>query len=261
MRTTAQYAASLVFIASVALAAAATLEAQTHHITLERGFPVRVEDAYPAAYREWELEVPLQYDRTRDGKNLYEAVPELVYGIIRNADVALSVPVRVGTADKTGSGDIELEAFYNFNNEGLSLPAFALKAGAALPTGRHSRGLDTHLLLIATRSITNHLDRLHFNIEFAHNADPRPDERDNRWAFIVGYSGRLGPDMMIVADIIREQEREEGEASNVVELGLRRMLTPLAVVSAGFGTGFGDESPPFRLDLGLQVLLTPALLN
>lgn len=261
MRSTARYATIVLLAATAWLGGAAGLHAQTFHINLEENFPIRVEDAYPSPYLEWEFEFPFRYDRTRDGKNLYELIPELAYGVVRNGDIAVAVPVRLGTADKTGSGDIELEGFYNFNNEGLILPAFALKGVAVLPTGRDSDGLDAHLLLIATKSITNRLDRLHFNVEFTNNADPLPEERDTRWAFIVGYSGRLGPDMLIVADVIREQERREDEASNIVELGLRRMVTPLAVVSAAFGAGFGDESPPFRFALGLQVILTPALFD
>ncbi len=260
MNTTARHTVSLLLAVAVRAGGPAALPAQTHHINLEEGFPLRVEDAYASPYGNWEFELPFRYDRTRDERDLFELAPEIAYGIARNADVAVAVPVLLGSADKTGSGNIELEAFYNFNTEGLILPAFALKGVAVLPTGRDSDGLDTRLLLIATRSIGNRLDRLHFNVEFENNADPRPEERDDRWTFILGYSGRMGPDMMIVADVIREQERRKDEASNVVELGLRRMLTPLIVLSTAVGAGFGDESPPFRFVLGFQAELTPALV-
>ncbi|MFW6201108.1 MAG: hypothetical protein ACOC8B_00900, partial [Gemmatimonadota bacterium] len=235
---------SAVFIGLVGDAARAPAAVQTHHINLEENFPLEVEDAYPGAYGSWELELPFRYDRTRDGRNLYELVPEVAYGIVRNADISVAVPVRFGTADRTGSGDIEVEAFYNFNTEGLVLPAFALEGAAIVPSGRDTDGVDTRLRLIATRSISNRLDRLHANVQYEHNDAPLPGEHDHRWLFILGYSGRLGPDMLIVADIIREQERMEDEAANVVELGLRAMIAPLVVGSAAFGTGFGDESPP-----------------
>lgn len=255
-----RYAAMLVLAAGVSLGAPMAVHAQTDHINLEEGFPLEVEDAYPSPYRNWEFELPFRYNRKRNERNLFLLAPELAYGIIRNADVSVAVPVRLGSADKTGSGNIELEALYNFNNEGLIFPAFALKGVAIFPTGRDSDGVDTRFRLIATKSISNRLDRLHLNVQFENNADPLPDERDDRWTFILGYSGRLGPDMMIVADVIREQDRKDGEESNVVEVGLRRMLTPLMVLSSAVGTGFGDESPRFRFVLGLQAALTPALL-
>lgn len=66
--------------------------------------------------------------------------------------------------------------------------------------------------------------------------------------------------MMLVADVVREQERREDEASNVVEVDFRYTLTPLIVASSALGAGFGDESPPFRFVLGLQVELTPAVV-
>lgn len=259
MKTVARQIARLVLVACVCVTGPEVLHAQ-EHISLEKGFPLQVEDAYPSPYRDWEFEISSLYDRTRDERNLFVLAPEIAYGIAPNADVAVAVPVFLGSADKTGSGDIELEAFYTFNTEGLIFPAFALKGTAIFPTGRDSHGVGSQILLIATKSISNRLDRLHFNVEFENNADPLPDERDNRWTFIIGYSGRLGPDMMIVADVVREQGRKEDEASNVIELGLRRMLTPLAVLSTAVGAGFGDESPPFRFVLALQAVLTPALL-
>jgi hypothetical protein len=50
------------------------------------------------------------------------------------------------------SGDLHLGVLYNFNTETLQLPAFAVRVEADLPTGVNSRGIDTQITGIMTRS-------------------------------------------------------------------------------------------------------------
>lgn len=49
---------------------------------------------------------------------------------------------------------------------------------------------------------------------------------------------------------------DEDREANLVEAGARWQLTPLAVLSAGAGAGFLDESPQFRFLVGVQHTLT-----
>jgi len=70
-----------------------------------------------------------------------------------------------------------------------------------------------------------------------------------------GYSRPLGPDTFLVADVGREEMRTRGEEANFAEAGIRRQLTPLAVISIGGGAGFGDDSPRFQFTLGFQYSL------
>jgi hypothetical protein len=104
---------------------------------------------------------------------------------------------------------------------------------------------DSTAKLMGTRSISNRLNRLHLNLELTHNA-PREEERSTRYAAVPGYSTRLGPDTIFVADSVREQERKYGENANVAEIGFRRQPTPLLILSFGVGAGIGAELPKFR---------------
>src|SRR6266581_988370 len=54
---------------------------------------------------------------------------------------------------------------------------------------------------------------------------------------IVAYDHRLGPDTMLVTDFVREQEREKNNTATIVEMGIRRQMTPLTVLGIGLGTG------------------------
>lgn len=224
------------------------------HSNLEEGLPVQVEDAYPIAYLSREIQGLARYDRTDQGEDRVVLDPRLEFGFARNWQGKISVPFQTGSADRTGSGDIGLEAFYNFNTETLRLPAFALSGRADFPTGRNSRGVDSQLKFIVTQTLGKGtgLDRLHLNLIYRNNARPEENEARHRYAAILGYSRRAGPDTTLVADFVREQEREKKKHANIVEIGLRRQLTPLALLAIGVGAGIGEDSPKFRLMAAFQ---------
>ncbi len=224
------------------------------HTNLEEGLPTEVEDAYPIAYRGRELQFQGRYERTADGKNQYVLDPRLEVGFARNWQAKIAVPFRLGSGDKTGSGDVGLEVFHNFNNESLRLPAIAVSLRADLPSGRDSRGIDTQFKFIATKSLgtARKLQRVHFNLIYANNAKASAGERSNRTAGILGYSQRLNADTIGILDYVREQDRAEGVVSNIIEVGLRRQINPQTALALGVGAGVSKESPDFRLTAGVQ---------
>jgi hypothetical protein len=229
------------------------LASAADHLNLEEGLPTQIEDAYPIAYRGREFQASMQYDRTGDHKDRFTMEPRVEFGFAPNWQGKITVPFYVGSADRTDSGNVGLEAFYNFNTEGIFLPAFALSARADLPTGKDSAGMDTTLKALMTRSITKTgLDRVHLNVAWKHNAGARDEQRDDLYRVIVGYSRRIGADTVAIVDFIREQEIERKREANIVEVGLRRQITPLTVITTGVGAGIGDESPSFRAMLGFQ---------
>jgi len=235
------------------LSPGAEFAAAADHSNLEEGLPTQVEDAYPIALGGREIQALFRFDKTKKGENLFHIVPRLEYGFAANWQGKLEVPILAGNADRRGSGDIRLELLYNFNTEGLIVPAFALTGGLDFPSGIKSRGVDPRLKFIVTKSITQTgLDRLHFNFAWRHNFRNRGDERQNLFTTILGYSRRLDADTTFVADFVRELEIEKKQESNVFEFGVRRQLDPLTTVSAAAGPGVGDESPKYRIVLGVQ---------
>jgi hypothetical protein len=233
-----------------------TASAQTDHVNLEEGLPTELEDAYPTAYRNREVQFFTRYERTRDGKDRVTFQPTLEFGVFRNAELKFTAPFFAGSADKTGSGDIQAELLYNFNTESRKLPAFAVVGRVTAPSGRRSAGVDTAVKFIATKSISNRLDRLHLNLELERNGGARFDERNTLYRAIFGYSGRIGADTLFVADFVRKQERMRGENSNIVEAGFRRQINPLTIITFGAGVGIGEQSPKFRFTIGIQRTIT-----
>jgi hypothetical protein len=78
------------------------------HSNLEEGLPVQVEDAYPIAYRGQELQGLFRYDHLRHGQDRFVLDPRLEVGFPLNGQLKLAVPFLLGSADRTGSGDIGL---------------------------------------------------------------------------------------------------------------------------------------------------------
>ena len=57
---------------------------------------------------------------------------------------------------------------------------------------------------------------------------------------------------MFLADLVRQQERQEGEDSTILEAGLPRQVSEHVTLAGGLGFGLGEDSPPFRATVGVQ---------
>lgn len=226
--------------------------ARTDHVNFEAGLPTSLENAYPTAYRNREFQFFTRYERGRDGTDRVTLNPRVEFGPFRNTQVKIEAPFHTGSGDKTGSGDVRVEAFYNFNTEGRKPPAFAIVGGVFAPSGRNGAGLDTAVQFIATKSVSDRFDRIHLNVELERNAGARFDERYSLYRANSGYSGRIGADNLLVADFGRRQERMRGENSSVIEAVIRRQLNPLRVLTFGAGAGIGEQAPRVQISIGIQ---------
>ncbi|WP_237707571.1 transporter [Desulfocurvibacter africanus] len=243
--------AMILAVAAIALPSSATAH---DHDKIDDNIPLRVEDAYATPYRNREFQGVYRYTRTDGGDNEFLLEPILEVGVWRNAEVELSAPFLLGNSDGRGSGDINLSGLYNFNQEGLWIPALGLKGRLTFPSGEDSEGVDTELKFLATKTLGHSLfyNQLHVNASWMHNDAPLGDERRDHWAAVLGWSARLTPDLVFVADVWREETKVEDEEQNVAEIGLRYQLRPNLTVAIGGGPGFGDESPEFLTTTGIQ---------
>ncbi len=248
-RTICQH--SLLLLALVALLTRANA---ADHNNLDEGLPTQLSDAYPIEYYGREIQTSLSYERTAEGEDLFVVEPRLELGFAPNWQGTLHVPFEFGSGAAEGISALGVEALYNFNTEGIWLPGFALSGRADFPTGPATHGIDTTAKFILTKSIgrTSFLNQLHLNVAWLHNDDPQRGERDNRYQLVAGWSARLDADTIGIIDYVREQELERGITSDIIEVGLRRQITPRLVLSAGVGAGVSDDSPKFRATLGLQ---------
>ncbi len=98
----------------------AALTGQIDYRNMDDDRPVLTEDAYPVERHAFELLLPYAYERERDGPSLHGFTPEIEYGVIRNGQLGIKLPV--AGAQGNGNTDWGLAGLwvfelYNLNSE------------------------------------------------------------------------------------------------------------------------------------------------
>lgn len=245
-----------IVLMSVAVVAMASGEVYAiDHTNLDEGRPLRLEDAYTIADGEIAIEAGGGFTLQRRGSNRGVFPAEILYGAYPNLQVGVGTTLSTDPRDvddRPKSGDLQLSALYNFNQETISLPAFALKVGLDTPTGVGAKGYGVELKGIITKSIERL--SLHLNAGYEFLVATGPGERDGRYKFALGASYPIGAPQFtratLVGDVFAEQSTRRGESTFVgAEVGLRYQLTPRIVWDVGIGTEFAG--PAHRSDLFL----------
>jgi hypothetical protein len=231
------------------------------HTNLDEGRPLRLEDAYAIGDGEIALEAGGGFTLQRRGPNRGIFPVEILYGAYPNLQVGAGTTLSTDprdVEDRPKSGDLQVSALYNFNQETISLPAFALKVGLDTPTGVDAHGYGLELKGIITKSVERLSLHLNAGYEFL-IATPRGD-RDGRYKFALGASYPIGAPQFtratLVGDVFAEQSTRRGESTFVgTEVGLRYQLTPRMVWDLGIGTEFAGpvHRSDFFLTTGVSV--------
>jgi hypothetical protein len=227
---------------------------------LNRDLPLSFEDATPIEQGKTDAQVSARWESAENGDDLLTIEPQVQFGVAKDMQLGVSVPLIAGEGDRSGSGDLETELIWNFMKGDESTPSLALLAGVILPTGHSNDGLDTRLGLLLSKGIKGGTSadnesgehRVHLNVIWDHNSAERSDERRDRLSAAFGYSWHYDEDTALLADLVRTYERQEGQESTVLEFGVLRAINDKLDGAAGIGFGLGDESPDVQLTLGVQ---------
>jgi hypothetical protein len=230
------------------VAVAAGVAEAIDHKNLDEGRPVRLEDAYPIAQHEISIETGAGFALLKRGPNRGAFPIEILYGALPNLHVAVGSTLFTDPhdiEDRPKSGDLRVSALYNFNQETLTLPAFAAKLSLTAPTGVDAHGYGIELKGIMTKSI----DRLsfHFNGAYEFLTGSTRTACDGRYELALGASYPIGAPRStratLVADVFADQPTTRGESTIVgTEFGLRYQLTPSIVWDVGLGTEFAGPA-------------------
>jgi len=234
-------------VAGIVAVTASVAEAIYHKI-LDEGRPLRLEDAYTIAYEEIAIEAGAGFSLLNRGPNRGFFPLEILYGALPNLQLGLGSTLFTDPHDiddRPKSGDLRASALYNFNQETLTLPAFAAKLGLMAPTGVDAQGYGIELKGIITKSF----ERLSFHLNGGYEflTDPKRTERDGRYELALGASYPIFAPQFTrataVGDVFAEQPATRGESTVVgIEVGLRYQLTPSIVWDIGAGTEFAGPA-------------------
>ncbi len=221
--------------------------AQEDFRNLDQDRPIRVEDAYPLKYREWELQLGARPELQEGGPNSYAWVAELKTGIYYD----LQLGVEVASALRSGGGleseygieELGLNLLYNFNQETRGLPGLGVRGDLFIPTGG-ALGRDEVGYAVkgmATRSFGRF--RLHGNLGYLFNNEDAdattsdPFTVDDIWFgglafdFPTGLFSRL-----ILGDVFIEVPANRGRTRVTAELGARFQIGNTWVLDLGLAS-------------------------
>lgn len=212
------------------------------HDNLDPNRPIAIEDAYAIPKGEIGLEGGVRFTDRRTERTGLTVQPQIIYGAFDNAQVELQGDLFSDASSAVGpnrSGDLHLGLLYNFNTETIQWPALAVRVGAEFPTGVNSRGVDTQVTGIVTRSFGRL--RAHLNVGYLLTGTPRDRERPGAYRVVAALSYPLGYPMSfrdtLIASLYTRQSDLRGQRNNTgVEVGIRHQLTSRIVLDGGLGT-------------------------
>jgi hypothetical protein len=236
------------------------LAAQIDYRNLDDDRPVVTEDAYPVERYAFELLAPYRFEAEAGGTQLHIAVPELAYGLARNAQLGLKVPI-AGVDDGTAAGTdwglsgLRVFALYNFNTEGRSLPALSLRADATFPVGSLAGdGTRFALKAIATRSWGSM--RAHLNASWGFGSEDAlslAEALSRRTASVAVDRTFFRSSILLVGEVAASQAIQGARTALNASLGGRWQWTPALVLDVGIARRLrSDIGPDIAFTIGLS---------
>ena len=212
------------------------------HDNLDPNRPIGMEDAYAIPKGEIGMEGGVRFNDRREGRTRVTFQPQIIYGAFDNVQIEIQGDLMTEPNTLVGatkSGDLHLGLLYNFNTETITLPAMAVRVETDLPTGVNSKGVDTQMTGILTRSFGRL--RAHLNAGYTILGSPQGQERPGAYRAVVAVSYPLGyPDSFrdtLIVSLYTRQSDQRGQRNNTgCEIGLRHQLTSRVVLDAGLGT-------------------------
>ena len=231
------------------------------HDNLDPNRPIGMEDAYAIPKGEIGMEGGVRFNDRREGRTRVTFQPQIIYGAFENTQIEIQGDLMSDPHTLVGaakSGDLHLGVLYNFNTETISLPAFAARVEVDLPTGVNSKGVDTQMTGILTRSFGRL--RVHLNAGYTVLGSPQGQERSGAYRAVAAVSYPLGyptsfRDTLIASLYTRESDLRGQRNHSGVEIGLRHQLSSRLVLDGGLGTEFAGPSDRAALlgTIGLSV--------
>ena len=231
------------------------------HDNLDPNRPIGMEDAYAIPKGEIGMEGGVRFNDRREGRTRVKFHPQIIYGAFENTQIEIQGDLMSDPHTLVGaakSGDLHLGVLYNFNTETISLPAFAARVEVDLPTGVNSKGVDTQMTGILTRSFGRL--RVHLNAGYTVLGSPQGQERSGAYRAVAAVSYPLGyptsfRDTLIASLYTRESDLRGQRNHSGVEIGLRHQLSSRLVLDGGLGTEFAGPSDRAALlgTIGLSV--------
>ena len=247
--------AALTILALLAFSVEA--QAQIDYRNLDDDRPVVTEDAYPVERYAFEFLLPYRFENEIGSQHIHSTVPEVTYGLIRNAQVGLKLPFAAahdGAVTEWGLAGVRLFSLYNLNTETRWLPALAVRADVSFPVGSLA-GDETRFAVkaIATRSWGRM--RIHLNASrgFGPEEVLAAAEPISRWNGSVALDRTFfRSSFLLIGEIVASQSVRNAPTAVNASIGGRWQWTPTLVLDVGVTRRLRSAGPDLGLTVGMS---------
>ena len=200
--------------------------------------PIRIEDANPIKFREWEFEVGSRGTLAEGPADGLHGMLELKAGLFRNSQVGIALETAVrqstlGTGTDAGLEAAEIHFLLGVMRETTSLPALAVKFGASAPGIGSVRNEDAQAGI--TGILTRSLGRVRVHGNTGYTVASRVDGGDF-WMLGLGSDYPIGLfSRAVLADIYAEIP-VMGGARVWFDAGTRFQISNWSVLDLGLAT-------------------------
>jgi hypothetical protein len=232
--------------------------AQIDYRNLDDDRPVVTEDAYPVERYAFEFLASYRFEAEAGGNQFHITVPEAAYGLARNAQVGLKLPLAAadqGTGTDWGLAGLRAFGLYNFNTESRWLPALSLRADATFPVGSLAGdGSRFAVKAIATRSWGRMRAHLNTSRGFGSEDALSVVEPLPRWnASLAVDRTFFRSSILLIGEVAVSQAVQDTPTAVNAAFGGRWQWTPTLVLDAGVTRRLrSDLGPDIALTIGLS---------
>ena len=245
-----------VFCLAVMLSVPISVMAQDDFRHVDEGRPIRIGDAYPLKFMEWEWQIGTRAEFAEGGNYEAAGVIEFKLGIARNFELAIethSALTREAGVSQSGIEEFVTHLLFNLNQEGVSMPAFGIR-GDLITAGVGAVGRQDPAAAI-TGLITRTLGGWRAHVNAGHTWASASDGGDY-WQGGVGFDRVLGlSSRVLLGDIYVELPADGGQGRVWLDFGSRLQMTKTLVLDAGISARL-DEWVDGNSNIGITVGLS-----
>jgi hypothetical protein len=236
------------------LAAATPVLAQEEGAKPDTGAPFSVGDAFTEERGSFQLELEGGFERSRQGRDLFDAGPRLKYGVTDRLELSLGGNYGFGDASGANEGSVAPGVTYRVLDQSGWIPSIAVVAGVDLPFGPGHGGIATDLGATASWTTGRGPGAFGLHLTGAWVARPDPEEGERRNGHVLGaaISHVVTPETVLVAGYVEESQDRGEQAQRLVEAGFSRELWRNTSLGVAAGAGLNDDSPRYRLRAALK---------
>ncbi|MGG5888802.1 hypothetical protein ACLF3G_16820 [Falsiroseomonas sp. HC035] len=240
--------------AALLLLGLAPAQAQEEAAAPDTGAPFSVGDAFTESRGDFQLELEGGFERTRQGRDLFEAGPTLKYGVTDRLELSLGGVYGFGDASGTNQGSVAPGVTYRLLDQSGWIPSVAVVAGVDLPFGPGHGSIATDLGATASWITGRGPGAFGLHLTGAWVARPDPEEGERRHGHVLGaaISHVVTPETVLVAGYVEESQDRGEQARRLVEAGFSRALWENTTLGVAAGAGLNDDSPRYRLRVALK---------